>query len=266
MLKADPEGLTDQELIARIQAGRDDVGCYVWLVAPVIAAVVCGLLWGGPAAIGALIASYFLCQGFWRWRKRLPRIRAGELARAELQRRYRIAGVSSYEAEAVAELARDGGPEAVLLFSSRGLPHGGHSFIRIELALEARAQIWLAPLPFDLEHGADPVARLYHRELQLTAAAATRWRELIAALTPAALVPPGHFVRDGLPCEAVVLRRNAPTLRAKLNMAGLPQVLRAHPCAHLLQSFLELELTAQDRPPRVIGSASPWGDISISNR
>lgn len=266
MLKADPEGLTDQELIARIQAGRDEVGCYVWLAVPPTAALVCGLIWGGPAAIGALIAAYFFCQSFWRWRKSRPRVRAGELARAEIERRYRIGRVSDYEAEAVAELEREGGPEAVLLFSSRGFPHGGHSFIRIELAQEAKAQIWLAPMSFDLDRGPDAVARLYHCELPLTAADAGRWRELVAWLTPATIDPPPHFVRDGLQCEATLLRKNAPLLRAQLNMAGLPKPLHAHPCVRLMQAFLELELTAQDRPPRVIGSTSPFGDIEIIRR
>ena len=101
----------------------------------------------------------------------------------------------------------------------------------------------------------------------LATAAADRVRALLRELTPEALIAPAHFVRDGFPCSAVVLRKGAEPLRATLNLAGLPRELREHPCARLLGLMLDLEAEVSGGGGRqLVGATSAFGDIEISTR
>ncbi len=235
-------------------------------LAPLVGAGL-GSAWGSVGtALGAL-AALALCASILRLRERLPRVRSAREAERELAARFALSPLEQHEAEARAALEASGAPEAVLLFRAVALPHGGHRFIRIDLADASRIRVRSMPFLRDLASVDAPETRMLKVDRPLPAAAGERVRAQLRELTPGALVAPAHFVKDGFPCSAVVLRRGAEPLRATLNLAGLPQELKAHPCARLLGLMLELEAEVSDgRGRQLVGATSRWGDIEISER
>jgi hypothetical protein len=212
----------------------------VWLLVPLVTVPV-AIAFGESAALGALLGSIAVSVVLLRFTKQLPRIREADDAEREYRRRYRLYELSDYESEAVASLQKPGAPDAVLLFSGMGLPHGVHHFVRVDLGERPRLQIRRAPMPLEWMQAEDPVAQLFRYDAPLSDENVSRVKHLLATLTAELLAPPSRFGLDGFPCEAGVFRRGAAPIWTNLNMASLPPELYQHPSARLLRLFLELE-------------------------
>jgi hypothetical protein len=257
---------SDAELVRAALDGDDSFGCYLWLIAPPLGASL-GFFWGRGGAVLGMLGALALCALILRLRQLLPAVRERKRAARELELRFDLAPLEQHEANACAALEQPGAPEAVLLFEGRALPHGGHRFIRIDLAAESTIRVRSTPFLHDLARVEEPQRRMLKIDGPLSAVGAERVRALLRELTPEALIGPRHFVRDGFPCAAVVLRRGAEPLRASLNLAGLPAELKANPCVRLLELMLELEAeVAGGRGSQLVGATSAFGDIEISMR
>lgn len=240
-MPADLSSASDLQLHERMCARTNDGwSLAIWLIIP-IATVSVAIAFGESAALAALAGSIGVSILLVRSSKRLRRIREAELAEREYRRRYRLYELTDYEAEVLAALEKPGAPDAVLLFSGKGMPQGMHHFLRIDLGEHPRLQIRRAPMPLDWMHAEAPGAQLFRYDAPLSDEDVSRVKHLLTTLTAELLVPPNRFVTDGFPCEAGVFRRGATPIWTNLNMANLPQELRQHPSARLLRLFLELE-------------------------
>jgi len=262
----DMKAWSDVELVRAARAGDDSFGCFLWLLAP-LASMSLGFVYGVAVACLGFVVVLALCALVARLRQLLPRVRKGRLAQREFELRFGLTALEHYEAEARSALERPASLEAVLLFQGTSLPHGGHRFIRIELAAESSIQIRSTPFLRDLWNVAEPGARMLKLDTPLSAAAADRVRELLRELTAEQLIAPSHFVYDGFPCAAVVLLRAAEPLRTQMNLAGIPSELRGHPSVRLLTLVLELEAEVSGGAGRQLtGATSASGDIEITMR
>jgi hypothetical protein len=237
------EGLaraSDRELLVAMRAATNDRSWAIWLIVP-LATMPAGAIYGEAVALAVLVASVALCVLLFRLRERLPYARAAKQAEREYKRRFRLYELTDYEAEALASLEKPGAPEVILLFSGDGLPEGTHHFVRVDLGDEPRLQIRRALPPQDWLKVEDPEAQLFRYDGPLSDEHISRVRRLLATFTADLLVPPSHFVLEGFPCSAVVLRRGAQPMWTTLNMSNLPAELYQHPSAKLLRMFMELE-------------------------
>ena len=223
-----------------MRAGSNERVLGWWLIVPLVTLPV-GALYGETVALAALLGSVLAVVVLVRLRERTPRVRAAKLAEREYKRRYRLYELSEYQPEAAAALEKPGAPEVIMLFSGIGLPHGTRHFVRVDLGEEDRLQVRRALQPLDWMRAEDPAAELFRYDGPLSGENSARARRLLASLTAELLDPPNHFVFDGYPCTAVVLRRGAEPMWTKLNMANLPAQLNDHPSAKLLRMFMELE-------------------------
>lgn len=236
--------VSDRELVDRMLAGRNDSTVALWLVVPALTIPV-GVVYGEKGALVALFASLALCVLLLRVRDRLPKLQTARQAELEYKRRFRLHDLQKYEAEAVASLEKPDAPEVVMLFAGQGLPHGMHHFVRIDLGDAPRLQVRRAPLPHEVLQAEDVDNRLFRYDQPLTAAQEQKARDLLPVLTPANLAsPPSHFVFDGFPCTAVLLRRGYEPIWTELNMGGLPPELREVPAARFMRLFIDLEAEA----------------------
>jgi hypothetical protein len=241
------EALSDSELIA-LSTGLDHGLGPLWLIVPVLA-IAAFLAWGlWPAALtcGVTMAA---CRVVSQLRERSSATMRRRLAEQAFSARYHIGSLARDELQVGELLARPGPLDTVLLFRAWSWPHGGHRFVRIELA-EASARLLALATPFlaDLHRLPGLHVRMMKLDQPLTAAELTRLRAALAELTPAQRLsdaPPaaGPGLED-LPCELLVLRRGEQPVRASLHFAGTTALAQASPLEGLVALVLDLEATA----------------------
>jgi hypothetical protein len=236
----DSARVSDRELLARMCAAKTESSSYLWLLVP-LATIPVGAIYGEKAALVAVLGSVALCVLLMQLRDYLPRFQAARLAEREYKRRYRLYDIEDYEAEALVALDKPNAPDVMLLFAGRSLPDGVNHFVRIDLGDAPRLQIRRAPLPSDVLQDETAETKLFRYDRPLSAAQDQRARQLIATLTADNLSPPNHTILDGFPCKAAILRRAHEPIWTELNMAALPAEISAHPAAHFLQLFIDLE-------------------------
>jgi hypothetical protein len=237
----DSASVSDRELLERMRAGKDDSTVYLWLIVP-LATLPAAAAYGERGALIALLGSLALCVLLLlQLREYVPRFRAARSAEREYMRRFRLYDLEAYEVEALASLDKPDAPEVILLFAGRGLPHGVHHFVRVDLGDRPRLQVRRAALPFEVLQTEDAAMKLFRYDQPLSAAQEHRARQLVTALTAENLAPPRHSVLDGFPCKAGVLRPAHEPIWTELNMAGLSPELSGHPVACFLRLFIELE-------------------------
>lgn len=234
--------LDDAALVREMLPLSSSFGCNV-LVSGFLVSLLSGLLFGWAG--GLIVLGLSACIGFLllRFRARSPRLLRAKRAEKELGRRFGGEPLAARLGELQAELARDPELEALALFRGEARPHGGLQLIRVELRPQAQIALRASPFLAELQRGEASTLELHRRDLPLSAAQAERLRALLAQLTPESLAhpPPGPAGVDGLFCEAVVLRREAPALHASAWLAGRDASQDAHPSLRLFQLFLDLE-------------------------
>jgi hypothetical protein len=238
---SDVRQLEDAALVREMLPLSSSFGCNV-LVSGGLVSALSMLLFGWTG--GSIVLGLSACIGFLlvRFRARSPRVLRARRAEKELGRRFGAEPLEALISAARAELARDPELEAIALFRSVARPHGGLQLIRVELRPVPQIALRAAPFLAELQRGDASTLELRRRDLPLPAASAGRLRALLAELTPESLAqPPGPAGVDGLQCEALVLRRDAPTLHASAGFAGLDASQRSHPSLRLFQLFLDFE-------------------------
>jgi hypothetical protein len=124
------------------------------------------------------------------------------------------------------------------------LPHGGHRFIRVELGSENRIALYATPFLGDLQRHAYARTHMSKLEAPLSAAHSERLHRACAELvgttlenTPVRTLADASF---GLPCDLVVVRREAEILRAGLNLDTVGSDGRS-PLERLARTLIDIE-------------------------
>ena len=238
---------SDAELVSASLPGASMIGCVPWLLAFALPWPV-GLIWGLPAALLALALGIAASKLLGRLRAAWPAQQRARAAEREFERRYARAAFEEAAAEAALVFAAAPELHAVALLHAFGLPHGGLHFASMQLGAEVRYTARYAPLLADLQQHPKQLERIRNETSTLAAAEAERARALIAALPRRLETELAEVVIDGMPCDALFLRREHEPLRVQLNLFGVHDQHRDHPAAQLLE--LMLELGAPKRPLR----------------
>jgi hypothetical protein len=151
--------------------------------------------------------------------------------RAELARRYGVVPVESWRAPIRAELERDGAPDHVIIAEAMALPGGGHRFVRIDVGRTVHVEVRAMRMP---RHS---TGLIEDAEVTCTAAdvEAPELRTLLTRGGPLARVP--ATVKDGMPCELLVVTRAGATCGA-CNVAD--EETAGEPTAVLARAVLAL--------------------------
>jgi hypothetical protein len=237
--------LSDVELIGLTNTLRRGLLAYAWLSLPLAS----GLAWLAFGPMAAAIAAVVAIGGSnlaARLYERSNATHRALLAKREFCARYHIGSLTVDEAAAVGQLAEEPQLDGVLLFRAWALPHGGHRFIRIELGATHRIAVYTTPFLGDLQRRPDTRALMAKLEQPLSDAQNERLVHVLSELTPSKMqnIPQRVVVGqplDGLPCDVVVLRRGAETLRASMNFRGVASLERLSPAEDLVSTVLALE-------------------------
>jgi hypothetical protein len=251
LLSADPSlfvppeirALSDKQLIAATRVLTRSVGTYAW-GAVVLATIAAGTTLGALAALIACAGAIAVCRLALRLHERSRAVSRGKLAKREFCARYHIGALALDEAAAVTQLALNDHMQFVVLFRAWALPHGGHRFIRVELGAENRIAMYATPFLGDLQRHAYALTHMNKLEAPLSAAHAERLHGACADLVGAKLENmPARAIGDasfGLPCDLVVIRRDAEILRAGLNLDIAGAELRS-PLERLARTMIDIE-------------------------
>lgn len=252
ILSADPalfippeiRALSDLDLIAATRALNRSVVNYAWTIVPV-AAVAAGATLGASAAVVACVLAIAACKLGLYLHERSGAVKRGQLAKREFCARYHIGALSLDEAAARMQLAASEQTELVVLFRAWALPHGGHRFIRVELGAENKIATYATPFLGDLQRHSFASTHMTKIEAPLSAAQAERLRSACADLIPTELEQlPGRALATaslGLPCDLVVLRRGAETVRAGMNLGSDANMQLLTPPERLASALLDIE-------------------------
>jgi hypothetical protein len=238
--------LSDADLIAATRVLRRGIAGYAWLIVPTVTTLA-GFTLGKIAAVVACIVTIVACKVGLYLHERSKAVARGQLAKREFCSRYHIGALTLDETAAVTQMAEDHSINAVMLFRAWALPHGGHRFIRIEFGVETRIAIYTTPFLGDLQSQASAQGRMAKLDLPLSVVQAARLRDTFEELSPAEIAKvPAHAIFEGaplagLPCDVVVLRRNAPTLRASMNFRGIASIHKFAPAERLVSEVLDIE-------------------------
>ncbi len=233
------EAWSDAELIGAARAVHSEIGCWAWVAVP-LAPLLLGLLHGRAAAVMAFLGALAACVAITSLRGFMPRVRRGAAAARAFDRRWGFEPLESLEAEATGALDENPELEAVVLFVGHALPQGLHYFCRIELGASPQLLSLRAPTLYALTQDRARARELARVVMPLSAATVEPLASRIRALTPQALIDPGPGVVDGFPCEARIVRRDAPPLSAAANLGGMTPERAAHPTLALLAQIAEL--------------------------
>ncbi len=169
--------------------------------------------------------------------------------REELAWRRGLAPFSRYVEEARAELAQSGA-DWIVLFTMAALPHGGSSWLRIELteAPRASAQIRLLVSRRNLPHS--------QLERSLPDATLQDLLAMLKELDLAALADIPPAVLDGAPCRLAILRRKPEALAmGSCNLAGLDDDQRRLPTAAVCSKLAGIARSLTPAPEGRRGTA-----------
>jgi hypothetical protein len=250
LLSADPSlfvppdirALSDAQLIAATRVLTRSVGSYAW-AAVFLATVVAGTELGALAALVAGVCAIVVCKVALHLHERSRAVARGKLAKREFCARYHIGALALDEAAAVTQLVRNDHTQIVVLFRAWALPHGGHRFIRVELGAENRIAMYTTPFLGDLQRHAYALTHMNKLEAPLSAAHAERLHSACADLTGAKLENmPVRAIAGGefrLPCDLVVIRRDAEILRAGMNLDTATDA--RSPLERLARTMIDIE-------------------------
>lgn len=159
------------------------------------------------------------------------------------------------------------GPDWVLLLSGSALPHGGGYAVRVTLkeSPTLSGHIWVTYRPFLFDIGQhEPFEEFRKRFVDVEADLDQQACARLLALCrqdPPPIVPRCGHVKDGFPCEVVLLRRGSPgEVRARCNIAGVLE-----PQETIAEVLLELASSASGGAPTGIwGACDAYGNITLS--
>ena len=141
--------------------------------------------------------------------------RRSKVHRAELTRRYGQGGFDEELRHAREVEDRDQAPEYTILFSAQEMPGGRHYWTRLDLMngadgelSQALLELRVGPL-IDLQHDADPLARIVRRQVALTLAPDMSLVRFLRGLDLEKLRSVKSCIINGMPCEIAVLRRGS---------------------------------------------------------
>jgi hypothetical protein len=268
-MKQDLKTMTEAALIDRSRSRPwerqlEGIGCVAGLILSVCAAVGTLVLLGFAYFIAAIIAFFavsiaFAVLIFW-----VAGFRSRPY-RKELKRRYHLPELPASSAEAEPLFAGSEPPDAVLLLSGRGLPHGNDHFVQVTL--------WQGEMPrgtilartlsrFDFDRDVPFTAAL--GEAALTGEERAAFWALLPEAETASTEKLQDVVIDGFPCRLVALRREPFQIHsASCNLAGIGDVDAAHPVPAMMQALLAASRRAGMQPAQY-GGCDPYGNIGIA--
>jgi hypothetical protein len=257
-------GLSDAELIAATGALRRGIIGWAWAIVPAVTIVVAVTL-GLKVALLACLVAIVVCKIGLHLHERSRAVVKGQLAKREFCARYHIGSLTLDEAAAVQQLLEDESTDLIMLFRAWALPHGGHRFIRIALGHKSRIAMFATPFLSDLLRQPSARSRMMKLDLSLSPAHEAQLRAACTKLairerdvqggsggqggqggqegtrenaSPRALA---GAPLDGLPCDLVVFRRDAETLRLSMDFRGIASLHELSSAERLVADVLEIE-------------------------
>lgn len=240
--RADPKSLSDDDLAKACLATRAEDwlfagGCLGSVIALVVVVLV-SLIFDDAAAFVLMTSLSLLVAIFGAYRV-LQRFK--QPFREEFAYRSGKAAPSIYMDEAQAAL-ENGQADWTVLFTALDLPHGGHNWLRLDLA-EGAAPSGKADWRASSRSGA-AAYKLRRGVMDLSGKKAADWLSILTALDLDTLTDVPGFVYDGTPCTLAVLRARPPAeVMARCNLAALsPEEALQHPTARIcarLQAFAQ---------------------------